>query len=113
MKDFAPGGDKAVLTLADGTNVVLDSVRTGVFSQQGSATISKSASGALVYQHHSAGTSAQIVYNTMNTPRGGQYRLTLPDGSEVYLNATSSIRFPYLLLGKKEELRLPARPILK
>jgi len=106
LKDLVPGGDKAVLTLGDGTNIVLDSLHTGIFTQQGAATISKSASGALVYQYQSAQSRQPLVYNTMNTPRGGQYRLTLPDGSEAYLNATSSIRFPTSFSGRERRVEI-------
>lgn len=106
VKDLTPGGDRAVLTLADGTDVLLDSLHTGVFRQQGSATISKSARGALVYRYQSGGLRQPIVYNTMKTPRGGQYQLTLPDGSEVYLNASSSIRFPTSFSGKERRVEI-------
>lgn len=85
-----PATSKAVLTLADGTTVPLDSAGSQTFAQQG-ATASQQG-GSLVYQ---AGRPAgEPQYNTLRTPRGGQFRIALPDGSQVWLNAESSLRFP-------------------
>ncbi len=91
--DFAPGGERALLTLADGSTVVLDSASQGHIASQGNATITKNGDGELAYQiskHDKtvAGT------NTISTPAGGQYGIRLPDGSQVWLNARSSITFP-------------------
>lgn len=91
--DIVPGGNKAVLTLADGSTIMLDSASTGNLAQQGNTRIIKLSSGQLSY---SAGKSlsTEVLYNTISTPRGGQYQVVLPDGSKVWLNAASSIRFP-------------------
>ncbi len=90
--DIAPGGNKAVLTLADGSTIDLDSVPVGMLSTQGSAEIRKTADGQVAYQ--TSGDRQEVLYNTISTPRGGQYQLTLADGSRVWLNAASSIRYP-------------------
>ncbi|MGN6416662.1 MAG: FecR family protein [Pseudobacter sp.] len=84
-----PGKEGAVLTLADGSSVLLDTIRNGVVARQ-DGSIARIVNGALVYE----GKGAGIIYNTMRTPRGRQYMLTLPDGSKVWLNAASSIRYP-------------------
>lgn len=87
-----PGKDGAVLTLADGTQVVLDSLGNGIVADQnGSQVLLKD--GSLAYRA-TAKPSAEPSYNTMSTPNGRQFRLVLPDGSKVWLNAASSIRYP-------------------
>ncbi|PST82886.1 anti-sigma factor [Pedobacter yulinensis] len=91
-----PGGNHAVLTLANGKKMILDSVSSGVVLEQGGLRISKSKDGLLTYSVQSqAGPAASSpAYNTISTPRGGQYRVNLPDGTQVWLNAASSLRFP-------------------
>ena len=91
--DVMPGGQKALLTLSDGSQIVLDSASNGLLSQQGGTKVIKLANGQLEYAATTGG-GAESVYNTMSTPAGGQYQLTLPDGSKVWLNASSSIHYP-------------------
>jgi len=91
--DIKPGGRKALLTLSDGSQIVLDSAANGLLTQQGNAKVIKLANGQLEYTSGQT-ASAEILYNTMSTPPGGQYQLLLPDGSKVWLNAASSIRYP-------------------
>jgi ferric-dicitrate binding protein FerR (iron transport regulator) len=102
--DVAPGGDKAILTLADGSTVVLDDAQNGTLAQQGSSKVIK-LGGKLVYDPANK-NSREIVYNTIATPNGGQYQLELPDGSLVWLNATSSIHFPTLFVGKERRVEI-------
>ncbi len=91
-----PGTDKAVLTMADGTTVVLDSIQNGNLLQPANASVKKK-DATLIY--NAAGSSkASVEYNTLSTPRGGQYRVVLSDGTGVWLNAASSIRFPTAFL---------------
>ena len=93
LNDVAPGGQRALLTLADGTQIVLDSASTGLLAQQGNAQVVKLSNGEILY-NASGGKNAEILFNTMSTPAGGIYQLILPDGSKVWLNSTSSIRYP-------------------
>ncbi|HET9280085.1 MAG TPA: FecR family protein, partial [Flavitalea sp.] len=102
--DVAPGGDKAILTLADGSTVVLDDAQNGTLAQQGSSKIIK-LDGKLVYDPANK-NSREVVYNTITTPNGGQYQLELPDGSLVWLNATSSIHFPTSFVGKERRVEI-------
>lgn len=95
---LSPGSNKAVLTLADGKTIPLDSANIGALAQQGSTRIVNTIQG-LAYT--TEGTAEKVVYNTVSTPRGGQYQLTLADGSKVWLNAASSIRFPTAFTGKE------------
>ncbi|WP_295119765.1 FecR family protein [uncultured Chitinophaga sp.] len=96
--EVQPGGNKALLTLADGTVIELDSAGTGVLATQGSVQVKKLANGQLVYQEVD-GNSLQPGTNTMSTPRGGSYKITLPDGTQVWLNASSSITYPTVFTG--------------
>jgi ferric-dicitrate binding protein FerR (iron transport regulator) len=104
-KAIVPGGNHARLVLADGTTIVLDSVQNGTIQHVG-ASVSKQ-NGMLVYNgkiHSKPGMP--VTFNTLNTPRGGQYMVVLPDGSKVWLNASSSLRFPTAFVGKKREVEL-------
>ncbi len=92
--EILPGGDKAILTLADGTTMVLDSAFQGVIDLQGNAAVEKIGDGLIRYTHNNYLLKNEIVYNTIATPRGGQYQLELSDRTKVWLNAASSIRFP-------------------
>jgi ferric-dicitrate binding protein FerR (iron transport regulator) len=100
-----PGGNHAILTLADGTKIVLDSVQNGNI-KGGVATIKKQ--GATIVYDASSGAKnhGPVVYNTLTTPRGGQYQLILPDGSKVWLNASSSIHFPTAFTGNQRDVEL-------
>ncbi|THU39859.1 DUF4974 domain-containing protein [Niastella caeni] len=95
QNEVVPGSNKAVLTLADGKTIALDSTAVGMLSQQGNATVNQQ-DGQLIYELSSASNvpSREVIYNTLTTPRGGQYQLTLPEGTQVWLNSASSIRFP-------------------
>ncbi|MGO4294966.1 FecR family protein [Chitinophaga sp. RAB17] len=91
--DVAPGSRKAVLTLSNGSVIVLDDAPEGVVASQGKTLIRKSGSGQLRYDASGA-TAGVNAYNSITTPNGGEYQVVLPDGSQVWLNAASSIRFP-------------------
>lgn len=103
--DFAPGGERAVLTLADGSTVVLDSASQGRVASQGNAIIVKNGDGELAYQV-SENDNTVAGMNTISTPAGGQYSIKLPDGSQVWLNAKSSITFPTAFYGKERRVKV-------
>ncbi|WEK35064.1 MAG: FecR family protein [Candidatus Pseudobacter hemicellulosilyticus] len=88
--DIQPGGNHAILQLDNEQSIILDSA-SGSLQQQGAAATNEQ--GLLVYRPFT-GESGRVGYNTISTPRGGSYRVVLPDGSKVWLNAASSIRFP-------------------
>jgi len=101
--DIAPGTNKAVLTLGDGSTLILDDTHKGVIANQSNTKVIKLNDGQLAYNIIKA-KPAQILYNTITTPRGGQYKLVLPDGSKVLLNAASSIRFPVAFVGNERKV---------
>jgi ferric-dicitrate binding protein FerR (iron transport regulator) len=103
---IAPGGNKAVLTFANGSTIILDSAQNGTISNQGNIKIIKLDDGQLTYDKSGVSASPQLLYNTISTPKGGQYQLTLSDGSKVWLNAASSLRFPASFSGKDRKVEL-------
>jgi ferric-dicitrate binding protein FerR (iron transport regulator) len=110
--DVAPGSNKATLTLANGTSITLDSTYNGTLAQQGNTNVVKLNGGRLVYNRKLAAykngsdQKAAAAYNTLTTPRGGQYQLRLPDGSKVWLNAASSLKYPTAFTGKDRHVEL-------
>jgi ferric-dicitrate binding protein FerR (iron transport regulator) len=102
--DLAPGGNKAVLTLGDGSTILLDDAKNGTLTQQGSARVVK-LDGKLTYDLATT-KNDELVYNTISTPRGGQYHIELPDGSQVWLNASSSLHFPTAFTGKERRVEI-------
>lgn len=103
--DKAPVSNKAMLTLADGSTIPLDSASAGLLATQGNARIQKGAGNALTYTG-TAITGSPLQYNTLSTPRGGQFQLTLPDGSHVWLNTASSIRYPVAFATNERKVEL-------
>ncbi|OQP64030.1 hypothetical protein A3860_21675 [Niastella vici] len=99
-----PGKDRATLTLSNGTVIDLDSSGAGLLAQQGNTNIINK-DGKIIYDPNKKG-SGEIIYNTISTPRGGQYQLVLPDGSKVWLNATSSLKFPVAFTGNTRTVEL-------
>ncbi|WCT10702.1 FecR family protein [Mucilaginibacter jinjuensis] len=105
--DIAPGGNKAILKLADGSNLVLDDAKNGQVAKQGEVLVEKKHSGLLSYlTNNTTPGIAAVTYNTITTPRGGQYNVILADGTQVWLNAASSLKFPTSFTGKERNVEL-------
>lgn len=105
--DVLPGSNKAILTLSNGTKIILDSAHNGALARQGNTTVIKLDGGQLAYKGgQSTPQPADIRYNTIATPRGGQYQVILPDGSKVWLNAASSLSFPTAFGGRERKVLL-------
>lgn len=93
-----PGKNGAILTLADGSNIVLDSLGNGKISSQRGVDIVMQ-NGKLAYTNRATETHSTVEYNTLSTPKGRQYQIRLDDGTDVWLNAASSIRYPAIFNG--------------
>lgn len=104
-QDIIPGGNRAFLTLADGSRISLTDAANGSIAKQAGVTISKTANGQLIYTTQGGSDNnmeRNDGYNTIETPSGGQYQLKLPDGTVVWLNATSSLKYPVSFAQKKQ-----------
>lgn len=100
-----PGTNRAYLHLANGQLIYLDSSGNGELAQQGTASIIKK-DDQLLYNNTSGSAESLPEMNTLQTPRGGQFRLVLPDGSRVWLNAASSISFPTAFHSKQRRVKI-------
>lgn len=101
VQDIPPGGNKAVLTLGDGRKIVLDGKGNGALASQGNIRIVKKRDGCVqieALKPQASGTDNSMLM--VQTPRGGKYEIILPDGSRVWLNAESGIRFPSAFTGR-------------
>jgi transmembrane sensor len=106
-----PGTAKATLTLANGAIIQLDSASNGSLAQQGSANVLKLSDGQIAYQPAGTikgyGTEKELIYNTLTVPRGGQVvSLALSDGTKVWLNVESSLRYPVVFNGKDRKVSI-------
>ena len=108
-QDIRPGGDKAILTLSNGAKISLGEVANGEIAKQAGIQITKTGDGQLIYkvlEASSGSSSNQLTFNTIETPRGGQYQIILPDQSHVWLNAESSLRYPTTFSGNERKVEL-------
>lgn len=101
--DMAPGRNSAILTLSDGSRIGLDSALNGNLASEGATKIIKQ-DGHLMYKY--AGGITAVHFNTISTARGNQYRVILPDGTKVWLNAESSITFPTVFNGHDRQVKM-------
>lgn len=99
------GGKKAILTLGDGSKVTLDTAQRNLVIRQGNSKVSRQNLATLAYQADGK-RSEPTVYNTLSTPKGGQYQVILPDQTRVWLNSSSSIRFPTQFKGKERQVSI-------
>jgi transmembrane sensor len=104
--DVLPGHSGAILSLADGTRIDLDTTANGKIGQQGGSRVIKM-NGQVSYRSdgHSTAVGA-MVYNSMLTARGNQFMLVLADGTRVWMNAQSSLRFPTAFTGRERVVEL-------
>ena len=108
--DIAPGYNKAILTLADGSKISLDDAANGLLASQGNIAITKTENGQIVYENNDIDRTKfmanRSVTNTIQTPKGGKYQVRLPDGSKVWLNSASTLSYPTTFSGNERKVQL-------
>lgn len=110
--DAPPGRNGAILTLANGRQILLDTVNNGLLPE-GENTVARKTDGQLEYQSGvTPAPNAAIQYNTISTPRGRQFHVTLSDGTRVWLNAASSIRYPTAFTGSERRVLVSGEALL-
>lgn len=107
-QNISTGVNKAVLTLSDGQRIILDSINNGIIEKNENFEINKTENGQLVFHAFDRNykNARNGDFNILSTPRGGEYRITLPDGSKVWLNAASTIKFPGVFKRNIREVEL-------
>jgi ferric-dicitrate binding protein FerR (iron transport regulator) len=106
QEDALPGTNKAMLTLDNGKTILLDDSQDGVLAKQGGTAVSKQGENLMYNANGNNDKDAPVVFNTLTTPRGGQYKLVLSDGSKVWLNASSSIRYPVSFADEERKVEI-------
>lgn len=106
--DIKPGGNKAFLTLADGSKISLTDAINGEVAKQAGISITKTKDGQVIYNvvGKEGSKHEANLFNTIETPRAGQYQIKLPDGTQVWLNASSSLRYPAVFTGRERTVEL-------
>lgn len=104
-EDFKPGSNKAILTLVGGKQIILTGAKNGQLANEAGTVINKTDDGEVIYNNGQTENKTSV-YNTMTTPRGGQYHLTLADGTIAWLNAASSITYPVAFWGKQRQVEI-------
>lgn len=100
-----PGGNRATLTLANGNVITLDDANDGKLADQNGIVVTKTKDGQLIYSISNR-QNVKPTFNTISTPKGGQYQIHLPDGSKVWLNAASSLKYPTFFSGSQRKVNL-------
>ena len=107
VSDIAPAANRATLTLADNSVIVLDSLGKQSIPRQGNTEVMKQDSGMIAYyMPGSIPAPGTVEYNTLATPAGGKFKVMLPDGSLVWLNALSSLKYPVAFTGNERRVEL-------
>lgn len=105
QNEVVQGGARATLTLADGQVVDLETTKGGIVETQ-SATNIYNQGDNLVYKDSLVQTIEEVVFNKVAVPRGGEFKLTLSDGTVVHLNSETVLSYPVRFVGEKREVEL-------
>jgi transmembrane sensor len=101
----APTGTHTILRLANGSEIIVDNARNGKLAREGNANISKAAGDQLIYNSGKK-NSGVILYNTLATAKGGNISIQLEDGTRVWLNALSALKYPVTFTGEERIVEL-------
>lgn len=99
LNDVTPGINNATLTLANGQKIILDNAANGKIAEQAGVSVSKTADGQIMYSIKDLKNTGKADFNTLSTANGEQYQIILPDGTKVWLNAATSLKFPLTFAG--------------
>lgn len=111
--DAAPGTNGAILTLANGSTIVLDTLANGSIANQQGADIAKTGKGSLRFRSGRQAADATVAYNKLSTPTGRKFSMLLPDGTEIWLNAQSSVTFPSAFTGGERKIEITGEAYLE
>lgn len=114
--EILPAGQKAILTLSNGSQITLDQAKPGELLKDGTTSVIKTGEGQIAYQNvanRDEKVGQPVTYNTLSTPKAGHYQVTLSDGSNVWLNAASSIRFPSTFNNKERLVEITGEAFLE
>ena len=106
QQEIQPGGNNATLTLGNGNVIDLASASNGLIKNDNGTAISKSKEGEINYTDSGMTDKTMVSDNVLTTPKGGQYKVKLPDGSMVFLNAASSLKYPTAFTGGERDVNL-------
>jgi ferric-dicitrate binding protein FerR (iron transport regulator) len=108
IQDVAPpAANRATITLADGTKIFLDSTGNGVLARQNNVALKKTGEGEIVYDKSAANSGTEMIFNTLANPKGSRaISMTLSDGSQLWLNAGSSVTFPVAFNGPERKISI-------
>jgi ferric-dicitrate binding protein FerR (iron transport regulator) len=101
-----PGGNKAYLTLSNGKRIVLNDTLSGTLAVHAGVKITKTANGQIACEVIPGKAGDPLKYNTLEAPKGGQYQITLVDGTKIWLNAASVLKYPSQFAGKERKVEL-------
>lgn len=107
--DISPGKNRATLILANGTKVTLSDAANGKLATEAGVSVKKTKNGELIYITDAVATNtarASSQFNTLQTARGEQYQVVLPDGTHIWLNAASSLKYPVAFADKERLVEL-------
>lgn len=104
--DVKPGKNQATLTLANGKKIILNNNMNGQLANEAGVVINRNSKGELVYSVKASSKQSVGQINTLATSKGEQYQVVLSDGSHVWLNAASSIKYPVTFTGNERLVEL-------
>lgn len=106
IESVVPGKDRAEIILENGRRIDLEKIKGDTIIDHGDFEIIKTAAGGISYHIKDGVNPHKLVYNSIVTPRGGEYNLTLPDGTQVWLNASTTLKYPVVFDKSKREVEL-------